>query len=486
MKLKTLLQGSVFTAALAVCMATGIVTANAADGDFASAGVSAVSIDTTKQELKATGSNGELLVGVGKVNAKKQITVAAWDVYDGTAAATIDLSKLSNVKDNYLVLSANGKDEVSVVKIPAGPKAVSAIFDPSTGVIKVGTGAKASEAKSAAAEITTDAYEYRTSYGAWTNLLDSSKQIDLTKYQKQGATLYVRARGASGTSASSTSTTLSTPGAEELTYVDSAKKEHKVKVYDGAALPSKEAKVNIAATAKGPNVAIDYTKGVVTLPKKSEYRGVDATTIKWDKDAANKPVAVGDAVVKANVSDIFTKLAVTTNTMTLEVRSAAVDGKKAATKWNRVKIAKPVALDNTLLTAGSTADTKPSAPAAGETVKYGGKGITEASVKEDASKDKVLAISYDVVLKKDVIVIENKGALAYEVVTAAKDATAPAADARVTKIAPGKKVTIKGVADESTVFIRVAGNKTTQTWVGEYAKLGIVDYPKSISTPAAS
>ncbi len=485
MKLKTLLQGSVFTAALAVCMATGIVTANAADGDFSTAGVNAVSIDTTKQELKATGSNGELLVGVGKVNAKKQITVAAWDVYDGTGAATIDLSKLSNVKDNYLVLSANGKDEVSVVKIPAGPKAVSAIFDPSTGVIKVGTGAKAADAKSAAAEITTDAYEYRTSYGTWTNLFEASKQIDLTKYQKQGATLYVRARGASGTSASSASSTLSTQGTEELTYIDSAKKEHKVKVYDGAALPSKEAKVNIAATAKGPNVAIDYTKGIVTLPKNSEYRGVDATAIKWDKDNANKPVAVGTAAVKANVSDIFTQLAVTADTMTLEVRTVATEGKKAATKWNRVKIAKPVALSNNLLTAGNTADTKP-IPSAGETKEYGGKGIAEASVKEDATKDKVLAISYAVASKKDVIVIENKGALTYEVVTAAKDATAPAAEAKATKIAPTKKVTIKNVADESTVFIRVAGDKKTQTWVGEYAKLGIVDYPKSVSTPAAS
>lgn len=481
MKLKTLLQGSVFTAALAVCMATGIVTVNAADGDFNTAGVNSVSIDTTKQELKATGSNGELLVGVGKVNAKKQITVAAWDVYDGTGAATIDLSKLSNVKDNYLVLSANGKDEVAVVKIPAGPKAISAIFDPSTGVIKVGTGAKASEAKSAAAEITTDAYEYRTSYGTWTNLLDASKQIDLTKYQKQGATLYVRARGASGQSASSTSTTLSSQAtdAEELTYVDSAKKEHKVKVYDGAALPSKEAKVNIAATAKGPNVALDYTKGIVTLPKNSEYRGVDATSIKWDKENANKPVAVGTAAVKANVSDIFTKLAVTTDTMTLEVRTAAVDGKKAATKWNRVKIAKPVAIASGLLTAGNTANPESSATADG---KYGGKGIAEAVVKEDAAKDGVLAISYAVVLKKDVIVIENKGALTYEVVTAAKDATAPAADARVTKIAPTKKVTIKTVADESTVFIRVAGDKKTQTWVGEYTKLGIVDYPKQKET----
>ena len=482
MKLKTLLQGSVFTAALAVCMATGIVTANAADGDFSTAGVNAVSIDTTKQELKATGSNGELLVGVGKVNAKKQITVAAWDVYDGTGAATIDLSKLSNVKDNYLVLSANGKDEVSVVKIPAGPKAVSAIFDPSTGVIKVGTGAKAADAKKAAAEITTDAYEYRTSYGTWTNLLETSKQIDLTKYQKQGATLYVRARGASGTSASSASSTLSTQGTEELTYIDSAKKEHKVKVYDGAALPSKEAKVNIAATAKGPNVAIDYTKGIVTLPKNSEYRGVDATAIKWDKDNANKPVAVGTAAVKANVSDIFTQLAVTADTMTLEVRTVAVDGKKAATKWNRVKVAKPVAIDSSLLTPGNTANPESSATADG---KYGGKGIAEATVKEDGTNNSVLAISYAVVSKKAVIVIENKGALTYEVVTAAKDATAPAADARVTKIAPNKKVTIKNVANESTVFIRVAGDKKTQTWVGAYAKLGIVDYPKQkeVTTP---
>lgn len=485
MKLKTLLQGSVFTAALAVCMATGIVTVNAADGDFTTAGVSAVSIDTTKQELKATGSNGELLVGVGKVNTtKKQITVATWDVYDGTGAATIDLSKLSNVKDNYLVLSANGKEEVSVVKIPAGPKAISAIFDPATGVIKVGTGAKAADAKSAAAEITTDTYEYRTSYGTWTNLFEASKQIDLTKYQKQGATLYVRARGASGQSASSTSSTLSTQGAEELTYVDSAKKEHKVKVYDGAALPSKEAKVNIAATAKGPSVAVDYAKGTVKLPKKSEYRAVNATAIKYD--TSNKATLVGDEAKVVNVADIFTTFSETAaEKMTLEVRSVPVEGKKAATKWNRVEIAKPVKISTTLLTVGNP-DTKPGVPAAGsDPAQYGGKGIKDSVLKEDAAKDGVLTVTYSKVRGKDVFVIENKGALAYEVVTAAKDATEPAKDAVAKKIAPTKKVTFSGISDESVVFIRVAGNKATKTWVGDYTKFGVVDYPKTLA-PAES
>lgn len=485
MKLRKLLQGTVFTAALAVCMATGIMTVKAENGAFTDSGVNSVAIDTTKQTLTATGSNGELLVGVGKVNAKKQITVAAWDVYDGASAQTIDLSKLSNTKDNYIVLSANDKTEVSVVKIPAADKAISATFDASTGKLKVGTGAKASDAKSAAKEIDSDAYEYRTAYGSWTNLATASKaQVDLTTYQNQGATLYVRARGNSGTSATATSDTLSTPGTEELTYIDSAKKEHKVKVYDGKKLPSKEAKVNIAATAKGPSVAIDYVKGIVSLPKKSEWRAVNATAIKYD--STNKPIPVGDAVAKTNVADIFTKVNEASATkMTLEVRAVATEGKKAASKWTRVEIAKPVAIAANLLTAGNTADTKP-VPPAGETKDYGGKGIAEAKVKEDAAKAEVLKITYSVVKKKDVIVIENSGDLTYEVVSGAADATKAPEDATAKKIAPKAKVTIPNVTDGSSVWIRVAGVKATKTWVGEYTKLGIVDYPKSVTTPAAS
>lgn len=472
MQLKKLLQGSVFAAAAAVCVAAGTVSAQAADGDFTTAGVGSVTIDTTKQELKATAASGELLVGVGKVNAKKgTITVATWDSYTGTGAQTVDLSKLNNTKDNYLVLSSNKESGVSIVKIPAADKAISAKFDPSTAKLAVGTGANGSAAKSAAKEITDDTFEYRTAYGSWKTLKDSAKaeQIDLTGYQHEGATLYVRAKGTTG----ATATSLSTQSDEKLTYG-----ETEIKVYLGDKLPGKEAKVNIPARAKGPAVAVDYAKGSVTLPKESEYRLATTSAI---KDKSGSPVA-NAAKGSVAVDKIFTEVSeATAKEGVLEVRAVAKEGKKAASKWTRVAIKKADDFGTGLLTAGNTLDTKPT-PAAGETKEYGKKGVAEATLKEDSAGSSVIKAEYVLVKKKDALKITNSGKLTYEIVTAdGKDVTTAPADAAAKKVAPGKSITITGVKDEASVFIRIAGDKKTKTWVGNYGKLGVVDYPKTVT-----
>ncbi len=481
MQLKKVLQGTVFAAAAAVCLITAPVIAKAADGAFADSGVSAVSIDTTKQQLTATGSNGELLVGVGKVNAKtKAVTVATWDIYDGTGAQTIDLSKLNNTKDNYLVLTANAKDSVSVVKIPAVDKATSAVFDASTAELKVGTGASASAAKTAAKAVDSDAYEYRTTYGTWANLYANSKVVDFTQYQHEGATLYIRPRGTSGTAAAP-SATLSTQSDEALKYG-----EQSVKVYEAAKLPGKEAKLNIAARAKGPAVAVDYTKSTVTLPKASEYRVAAATGLKFDKDNANQAVKNADKKVITVEALLESVNASTEKTATVEVRAQATAGKKAASKWTRVAIEKPADFEAGLLTAGNTKDTAPTPPA-GETKEYGGKGVAEAVLKEaTADTASVLKVEYAKAGKNNVLKITNNGKLAYEVVLVAKDATSVPADAKATKIASTKTVTLKGIADDQQVYIRKAGDKKTKTWVGNYQKLGVIDVPKTVSTPAAT
>lgn len=465
MQFKKLLKCSIFAAAAAICAAATTVSVQAADGSFLDSGISNVTIDTNKQELKATATGGELLAGIGKVNTKKgTITVSAWDSYTGTNAHTIDLSKLNNTKDNYIVLASNSKADVSVIKIPAADKAISAKFDPSTSKISVGTGQNAAAAKSAAKEITNDAFEYRTAYGNWKNLQATSAQVDLTLYQHEGATLYVRAKGTTG----ATATSLSNQSDEKLTYG-----EQPVKVYIGDSLPSKEAKVAIPADPKGPSVSVNYTTDTIILPKNTEYRLVTESGIK-EKDG--KPA---ENLTKEyySASFMFYEFNETSNKDgVLEVRTAAKPGKKAASKWTRIAIKMEEGFATNLLQPGNTLDTKPTS---GESKEYGGKGVALATLKESLDGSSVLEIEYVKSKKKDALKIQNNGSLTYEVSTMAeKDATEPI-DAKIQKLAPGKTILVTGAPDESSVFIRTAGNQKAKQWVGRFEKLGIMDYPKT-------
>ena len=137
MQLKKLLQGSAFALVAAACAIAVPSVVKAADvtGTTTETGVGTVAVDGEKAQLTVSGATDkEVLVGFAKVNAKGKVTVAAWDTYDG-ASATVDLSKLSNTKDNYIALTTPSKlatDAITIVKIPATKKVVKAEFDAST------------------------------------------------------------------------------------------------------------------------------------------------------------------------------------------------------------------------------------------------------------------------------------------------------------------------------------------------------------------
>lgn len=500
MQLKKLLQGSVFAAAAAVCVlaAPGVAQAAEVTGTFTEAGVGDVTVDgtTATMEAKMASGKAELLVGFGKVNAKKKtITVASWDSYQpaANAAAKIDLSKLSNVKDNYIVLTTPGADAVSVVKIPAVDKAIAATFDAGKGQLSVGT---AKTGKPTAAPLTGGEkgtalnYEYRTSYSDWTDLSEgtgsSATVLDLTRYQQEGAKLFVRAKAGTITLQASSAK----QGDEELTYG-----EQKAKVYDGASLPGKEKAVTIAAMAKGPKVTADYVKGTVKFPKNSEYRVIT-------KDTNQKISAAGKYVdgttTATNVADIFkaandkdSSLGIqdTTASLTLEVRTKATD-KKAASKWTNLVIDKPLAIATTTTTGGEAdkilvgaIDSTTREPASniekGKKVTYGGKGVKDSTLGEGESKN-ILSIDYDTKLKNNLkLVIENKGKKAYEFVVVGAGAT-PTGSEKALKAAAGKKVTLQKLTDKQEVYVRIAGDKKAKTWVGGYTKLGPVDAPVTV------
>lgn len=508
MQLKKLLQGSAFALVAAACAIAVPSVVKAADvtGTTTESGVGTVAVDGEKAQLTvSSATDKEVLVGVAKVNAKGKVTVATWDTYDGTSA-TVDLSKLSNVKDNYIALTTPTKlasDTITIVKIPATKKVFKAEFDESTGAIKVG---EADKGKPEMKDLTTTAadatagskFEYRTAYSSWTAMGDASKLADFSLYQEEGATLFVRKKGVKETAFPNSQA--------DGTYTFG--KNEKLQAYETtSSLPGKEAKLAIKARAKGPSVSGDYTKGTIKLPKNAEYRLCSSAALESADNTTKKYNEVGSAAKTMTIAEITNgKSSVITAAVTefdVEVRTAAdTTKKKAASKWSRLTVTVPKKLSegsSSLLTKKDTWDTnKPNGvvPTQDATEHKNGEnaGIKGAVVKEGSGTTSVLAVDYVTKGKLDAtkfftanaVQIKNNGEKTYEIVTTANKDTAPAADAKATKLAPGKTITLTKVADGAGVYIRVAGDKKNKVWVGEYDLMGIVDYPFTVPAKAAS
>ena len=451
------------------------VTPPAADTALAKSGISSVYVNGDYAEMYIEGVAGtqEILVGTGKVNKnKKTVSVASWATYEGSEA-DVDLSKLSNVKDNYLVISTPGND-VSIVKIPASAKSIKAQFDASEG-LKVGTAATGKASASKLSDADAAKYEYRTAYSSWVNLQDDNgKLVDLGLYQEEGAKLFVRlcASGDSNITESSIDTS------ETWTYGS----QKDIAVYKASTLPGREAKVAIKAKAKGPKVVADYAKGTVKFPRNSEFRLAAATNI-YMKDGK----AVDSPTDKVSVEKVYETIGLTATDrptkVDVEVRTKAT-GTKAASKWGRLTIELPAAFAQGAITEGE-ADIAPDANQIekDKEQEYGGKGVALSILKEAGSESNALKFEYSGTAKKPTLKITNNTGkdIAYEFVKESEGATKPGDSAKPVKAAKGKTITIKGIKDKEVIFVRAAGDKASQKWVGAYEKLGSIDVPKTIT-----
>lgn len=492
-------------------------TPTPSDGKFSDAGLGPATVDGTTGVLTVSAANGakEILVGTGKANVKKKtITVSNWDIYEPASdgSVKVDLSKLKNTVDNYLVLGTNTTNNVSIVKIPIAAKITKVKFDAKKAVLQAGYGANSSEA--ALKDLTVDTgavFEYRTAYSDWTDMVSNSKLPDFSFYQQNGSQLYVRLKGDDGKGEGGNVDELKQDNDEKLSYNG----QSEIPVYVAPHLPGKEVKVTIAAMAKGPSLTADFTNGTVKIPKNTEYRLVtDKTNTIYAGGAAPAPAASGSdtttsspapvAYVKTlsdgkahSVTDILTQAGATDEaiqTAALEVRKTETD-KKPASKWNRLMIQRQLPLEGQI-TVGGTIDVtaKPSGvPPQNPTQKYDGGGINKAEVHEDGKN--VFTIEYATTgskTKTNIIKITNIGKCSYELRVGGKDLEAAPTEGKVTKIAAAttraKTVTLKNVNDYSSIWIRRSGDKKTKNWATLWAKLGIVDYPYEVSpvTPAPS
>lgn len=422
MRIKRVLQGTALTAlAAAAWMGAGSADASAAVNPG-----TGVEFDGTSLKITAENDDLEIMTSVAKVSTKG-VKISSWDVYEGNSAV-VDLSKLNVTKDNYIAIKTDDAPAF-LVKIAATTKKTKVTIDKE----------KATITKVDLSAGTADKVQVRTAVGSY----GTAKAVgdwDLSNYQYQGASLYVRIPAAP-----------TAPTIEEA-KLDSAVKDDTTKydVYDIGTLPGKEAKVNIAKQANGPSVPVDYVKGKVTIPNKTQYRVVVKGTA-----LASSSSAVTTQKDPKNVSELLNgaKKAI------LEVRKAATTGKKCASKWTRVVIEAP----KTFLEDSIAKEFNANAATDG--------AIAEVTT-NGALKIKYATKTVKRVESKTGFEITNETKVAFQYYVGDNANTAVDKDIKTLKAEKGKATLKKEAAAGKKIWIRVAGEKKSARWAGEWTELG--------------
>lgn len=516
MRLKKLLQGTAFTVlATAACLAAGKTDASAQISQ------DSVTVDTDKQQMIVKPETGdkEVVISVAKKGKKRgNITfkMSQWDVHDvnGAKEVKVDLSKLSNVKDNFIAVKTEDMDTPFIVRIPAAAKVNVITYNAEKHELDFKAGDKKSYAKAA------EKFQYRTPYSGWSEpekLTDGKKADIFRKYQYQGLGVYLR------TPATKDKDTPLTPNNGDYKNVYDAKNlDTKLSVYDSGSFPGKITKLNIAKQAKGPSVPVQYGAGTVTIPKAVEYRvliknsetntysfkqftvntetkdGEPASTETKTIETADKSRATKDFPVAKLLSTSDTTLATSGAIGVLEVRTASKENDsspkraKCASNWTRVPIEvtapftekelgdkATIASANSIIATGSATDTK-----------YGDGGVRWAKIVKDGKQ--VVAVTYGTCSNgKGTVRFTNIGDDSYQIVVSenkvssiddldTKNAkTLAARGSSATKI-----LNLTNVNDGYYIYIRRAGNQSKKVWAGVYTLLGVVDFPKEVSIPS--
>ncbi len=437
MKIKRVLQGTALAAlAAAAWMGTGSTDA--------SAKVSTDDIFIEDGVIHMNSDDAEIMVSIVQVK-NNQFQIKNWDVYED-GCATVDLSKLNNAKDNYVaVLTDDAKP--FFLKIAKTDKPGKATYNYKTGTLTFGTLTDLSKA------------EYRTVNSGW----DLVSYLDVSMYNYQGASLYMRVKD-----------TLKSPvlnASEKLDDKSTKNTTEDYAVYDIGSLASKEVKFNVAKQANGPSLSGDYVKNTIKskdgLPARVVY---NSSFYDFGGENGAKPVVSGGAVTSksSKTADLeaITKGFNPGDKIVLEVRTDATD-KKPASKWSRLEIVVPSQIaasaiastvtNGAIVTSGDAI--KVSAAFTEKSGKNGAKSYPDVVIKNDASKGNV-----------DVKIGET---------------------GRVSTLKPSKTVKYKKTGtDGNKLYVRVGGDKADKKWAGAWTEIGQVTFPKDVAaatpTPAPS
>lgn len=409
----------------------------------------------TADDIQTSGADQKVYIDVSKLNKeevmfgmatkgkkydKVTFKVSAWDIFEindnKEIPVAVDLSKLSNIKDNYVAIKTDGMEVPIIVKIPAVPKAATVTYNGAEQKLEFKVGAKKTEVKAASD------YEWRTPYSSWNKPSDTEKLSDgvATKvfddFKYQGATIYIRTPGAPKAAIKETE------DASLKTAYDASNIDKEVKVYDAGSFPGKEAKLNIAKQANGPSVTAKYTSGTLTIPKSSEYRVVTIVDkVKTIPTELKKNESRADFTI--------TKLLESAKQGILEVRTEQnTSRKKPASKWTRI----PLSNLNELKVEGADGD------------------IVNAKV-TDSNNKPILTIGKTT----DGVNIKNETSDSYQILVTDKEPEINTT--QTTKLSGNGSYTIKNDNNNNgkNVYIRKVGDTKTKTWVSDYIKIGTVN-----------
>jgi hypothetical protein len=455
--------------------ALALVTAGlvSAPGAFAattstSIATSGITIDYANQTLTVkTDSAKDLEVGFSVVSLKStkdkktnDVTTsisapadANWEWYDNSGTVVIDLSTLSNTKDNYIQVKGDKTLTTPVtIKIPAVLTKVSAAYDGSTGKVTLSN----TTDKQYITEVT-DAIQYKTQYSGWATY--TAGTTDLSKYAYRGASLTFRV----APSTAANDTAVSKLATEEIGDTT---------VYDAKSFPGKELKVKITKLAAGPKIAVNYLTGEITIPAGAQYRTTAASATKHGDWTTNDDTneSNGKAVVR-KITPSLKKSATYYEGATVEVRTPAdASKKKAASKASKLDYAEQGVVKAVLTTNSKTVAT----------------ASTDIST---VTIDSKITVAYNA--KKDSIILTNGTADIYEVIVVTDGSTPTMTTKATGTVKAGKSVTNDGTttinaqdttvkaAADSVIYIRKKGNAKTGVWTTNPVVAGKVSFPAS-------
>ncbi|MBQ9118798.1 MAG: hypothetical protein IJY09_01935 [Lachnospiraceae bacterium] len=317
MKLKKFLAAAMIsTLALgAVAMAAPVATYAAEEGETAKNVEVEISYDVMTAMLTSPGNAAYVFMDVlkeNKADAKVSATYA-YEAKDGVAK--VDLSFLKVKADSYIrvysnlepltettpIYVVNKQPDKLKIKFVAGAADKYAAFTISEGKTVVG----ADDIKK---NIENGKYEYKTLYGSkWLNL----DVWDMDSAVVAGTTLVVR------TAPVETSSDGKIPGA----------------------MVSAEVKVKVAALPKAPKVKVDYVKGTIATSDKLEYNVLyNNALLAQDWIKGTTVPMTPDEILTACEVKASEHTAYLNAGFILVVRTAAVEGKKAASQAAFVSI----------------------------------------------------------------------------------------------------------------------------------------------------
>ena len=434
----------------------------------------------------------EVMVGIGSYNPKNNtVKVSSWDVYDlnqywttttetvdgvnktvskaYTFCSGIDLSKLNNKKDNYIAVKTNLTEPV-YIKIPASIKGQKAVYNAASHTLEIKNIKGVSDT-----DYKNYNWEYRTAYSDWSdidNYTDSQGNYilgeELECYEKEGASLYVRA-AAGGSSITNTETTVKDANDKSADPVE-------YPLYLAKPFPGKESKINIPKQAKGPAVAVDYVNNKIKLPKDTEFRVIACSHVYPDNYVGTFDNPYDEFFKGISDDSIVDVEKFLENTMimddeyifpgnlvsgALEVRKKAdVSKRKPASKWTIVDITYPTEM---AIKADDASLSK---------LKDGAIVASEAAFNVSGGAVTVKYVYDGKGNYKNKVNITNGGKMSYQVVI---KSGVPAASDKATLIKANSTKAIKANKGDS-IYIRTAGNKKEKIFAGKYTFVAKTNY----------